>query len=202
MADMQPRHLSYPFNHLTLNLRCQSAAFGLLRDFKRQGSSLQGFSLTELCVVLAISGIAAVMAAPTVSQWLWRARVENTIRSWAADLQSARLHAMRTGQALQFQRTTQCSAATLPNGDWRCGWETVRISGSERSAVFSNALNGELSVLLSPSQNMLPINPEGEPVAGGLRLVVKPRLNSSPWVVSACINTAGRLRLVNAGSCS
>mgnify|MGYP000228615313 CR=1 FL=1 len=88
---------------------------------------------------------------------------------------------------MQFQRTTQCSAATLPNGDWRCGWETVRISGSEKSAVFSNALNGELSVLLSPSQNMLPINPEGEPVAGGLRLVVKPRLNSSPWVVSACI---------------
>jgi hypothetical protein len=67
---------------------------------------------------------------------------------------------------------------------------------------LSNSLNGELSVMLSPSQNMLLINAQGEPVAGGLRLVVKPRLNSTPLVISACINTAGRLRLVSAATCS
>jgi len=202
MAAMYALIFSSALRRLNLKHRCASAVLGCCRASQISHLSTQGFSLPELCVVLALSGIAAVMAAPSVSQWLWRVKVESTIRSWAADLQSARLQALRTGQALQFQRTTQCSHLNLPNGDWRCGWETVTANGSDKTAVLSNALNGELSVMLSPSQNMLLINAEGEPVAGGLRLVVKPRLNSTPLVISACINTAGRLRLVNAATCS
>ena len=190
------------FRLLNLKHRGQSAEFGCRRASQLWHSSTQGFSLPELSVVLALSGIASVMAAPSVSQWLWRVKVESTIRSWAADLQSARLQALRTGQALQFQRTTQCSNLNLPNGDWRCGWELVAANRDDKLPVISNALSGELIVLLSPSQNMLLINAQGEPVAGGLRLVVKPRLNSTPLVISACINTAGRLRLVNAATCS
>jgi hypothetical protein len=32
--------------------------------------------------------------------------------------------------------------------------------------------------------------------------MVKPRVNNSAIVISACINTAGRLRLVNSATCS
>jgi len=202
MAVMYALIFSSALRRLNLKHRWSSAVLGRRRASQVWHSSTQGFSLPELCVVLALSGIAAVMAAPSVSQWLWRVKLESTIRAWAADLQSARLQALRTGQALQFQRTTQCSKLNLPNGDWRCGWETVTANGSDKTAILSNALNGELSVTLSPSQNMLLINAQGEPVAGGLRLVVKPRLNSTPLVISACINTAGRLRLVNAATCS
>ena len=195
-------HFSNLFKTFNLKPGCQPTVCVYRRAFHGSDSLQQGFSLPELCVVLAIAGITAVMAAPSVKQWLWRAKVESTIRAWAADLQSARLQALRTGQAMQFQRTTQCSTVNLPNGDWRCGWETVSVSGSDKFVVLSNSLNGELSVMLSPSQNMLLINAEGEPVAGGLRLVVKPRMDSIPIVISACINTAGRLRWVKAATCS
>lgn len=161
-----------------------------------------GFSLPELCVVAALIGIAAAMAAPAIGQWQWRARVENTAQSWAADLQSARLHALRTGQAMQLQRLNNCTPNKLPNGDWRCGWELVNPANTSQGAVLSNALNGELSVVLAPAQNQLAVNAQGEPVAGGLRLVIQPAQPGSKLVRSICINTAGRLRMVNASSCS
>ena len=168
----------------------------------RPYSQQQGYSLPELCMVMALLGIAALLTAPTVSQWLWRAKIENAIRTWSADLQSARLQALRTGQTMQLQRTTQCSSSNLPNGDWRCGWEIVPLPGVHQPASLTHALSGELIVTLSPSQNLLMINPNGEPVAGGLRLMVKPRVNNSAMVISACINTAGRLRLVYSAACS
>ena len=199
---MCPHLFSFLLRNFNLKLGCQPALCVCRRALHGIDSFQQGFSLPELCVVLAISGIAAVLAAPSVNQWLWRAKVEGAIRAWSADLQSARLQALRSGQAMQFQRTTQCSTVNLPNGDWRCGWETVSANGSDKSVVLSNTMNGELSVMLSPSQNMLLINAQGEPVAGGLRLVVKPRMNSIPIVISACINTAGRLRWVKAATCS
>ena len=161
-----------------------------------------GFSLPELCVVAALIGIAAAMAAPAIGEWQWRARVENTAQAWAADLQSARLHALRTGQAMQLQRLNNCTPNKLPNGDWRCGWELVNPADNSQTSVLSNSLNGDLSVMLAPAQNQLPINAQGEPVAGGLRLVIQPAQPGSKLVRSICINTAGRLRMVNANSCS
>ena len=180
---------------------CETHAGG-----NRQSASLTrpsaGFSLPELCVVAALIGIAAAMAAPAIGQWHWRARVENTAQAWAADLQSARLHALRTGQALVLQRLSGCDRLNLSNGDWRCGWELVNPADTRKPAVLSNALNGELSVVLAPAQNQLPINAQGEPVAGGLRLVIQPRQAGSTLVRSICVNTAGRLRMVNASTCS
>jgi len=161
-----------------------------------------GFSLPELCVVAALIGIAAAMAAPAIGQWQWRARVENTAQAWAADLQSARLHALRTGQAMQLQSLNNCTPNKLPSGDWRCGWELINPADNSQTSVLSNSLNGDLSVMLAPAQNQLPINAQGEPVAGGLRLVIQPAQPGSKLVRSICINTAGRLRMVNASSCS
>jgi prepilin-type N-terminal cleavage/methylation domain-containing protein len=171
---------------------------------QHQPSRQHGFSLPEVCVVCALLGIAATLAAPSFQQWQWRAKTENTAQGWAADLQTARLQAMRTGQALQLQRLNNCSSAPLANGDWRCGWELVNPSNTNKdnpTPILSNALGGELSVVLAPAQNFLPINAQGEPVVGGLRVVIRP-LKNSTVVRSLCINTAGRLRMVNAASCS
>lgn len=159
-----------------------------------------GLSLAELCIVLCLTGIAAAMAAPSVSHWLWRSRVENTARAWTADLQSARLQALRTGQALQLQKLTGC-ADFLPMGDWRCGWQVI-TAGSKPTATLQHALNGELSVVLFPANDFLPINTQGEPVAGGLRLQVMTRSQPSPVAMSVCMNIAGRLRFVKSGSCT
>ena len=174
----------------------------LLQRYVQQALPTLGFSLPELSVVTALIAIAAALAAPAIGQWQWRARVEITAQAWAADLQTARLQALRTGQALQLQRLNNCERTPLVNGDWRCGWELVNPGKSTQPALLNNALAGELSVTLAPAQNQLPINAQGEPVAGGLRLVVRPLKASSSVVRTICINTAGRLRMVSAPTCS
>ena len=198
MADMYPSFIS--------QLLCGLFRWQAPHVFTNQSRAYcthrtqTGYSLAELCVVIYLVAVAAAMAAPSVSHWLWRSRVENAARAWAADLQSARLQALRTGQALQLQRLTGC-ARFLPTGDWRCGWEVVGPD-NKQPAKLHHVMNGELSVVLFPAKDFLPINTQGEPVAGGLRLQVMPHTPKSPLAVSVCMNIAGRLRLVKSATCS
>lgn len=160
-----------------------------------------GYTLAELCVVLALSAFALSLATPALGQWWWRLRVDTAVQTWVGDLQAARLQALRNGEYLQLQRLSQCINKPLPAGDWRCGWQLVFKSGHPGTTLLSSPLTGELQIQLNPSQNSLDINPLGEAVAGGLRLVVQPR-GSGSVVRSICINTTGRMRVVNAGSCT
>jgi Tfp pilus assembly protein FimT len=198
MADMYPSFISQPL--------CGLSRWQAPHVFTKQSRAYcthrtqTGYSLAELCVVICLVAVAAAMAAPSVSHWLWRSRVENAARAWAVDLQSARLQALRTGQALQLQRLTGC-ARFLPTGDWRCGWEVVGPD-SKQPAQLHHVMNGELSVVLFPAKDFLPINTQGEPVAGGLRLQVMPHTPKSPLAVSVCMNIAGRLRFVKSATCS
>jgi Tfp pilus assembly protein FimT len=198
MAVMYPSLIPLP---LSVFIRSQARhLFASQSRAWRTQRTQTGYSLAELCVVMCLVGITAAMVAPSVSHWLWRSRVESAARAWAADLQSARLQALRTGQALQLQRLTGC-ARFLPTGDWRCGWEVV-APDSKQPATLHHAMTGELSVVLFPANDFLPINTQGEPVAGGLRLQVMPRSAKTPLAVSVCMNIAGRLRLVKSATCT
>lgn len=198
MADMHPPNIEH--SRTANNPQRYPTDRAARAQSGRPRHTQAGHSLAELCIVLCLTGIAAAMAAPSVSHWLWRSRVENTARAWTADLQSARLQALRTGQALQLQKLTGC-ADFLPMGDWRCGWQVI-TAGSKPTATLQHALNGELSVVLFPANDFLPINTQGEPVAGGLRLQVMTRNQPSPVAMSVCMNIAGRLRFVKSGGCT
>jgi Tfp pilus assembly protein FimT len=160
-----------------------------------------GYTLAEFCVVLAITAISLTLASPHLSQWFWRLRVDSAVQTWAGDLQAARMQALRSGEYLQLQRLSNCLNTPLPTGDWRCGWQLAFKTGHPGSSLLSSPLAGEVLVQLYPSQNSLDINPLGEAVAGGLRLVVRPR-GSQAVVRSICINTTGRLRVVSGSSCT
>ena len=164
----------------------------------------KGHTLVELTVVLTLFAIAATLAAPPLRQWWWRARVEGTARDWVADLQTARLQALKQGQAMRLQRLEDCQPS-LALGDWRCGW-VVLSNTSGSSPVWQNALPGDLGLQLYPALNQLPVNALGDTAFGGVRLTVSPRLISSPdtglVTLSVCVNNAGRARLVKASTCS
>lgn len=160
----------------------------------------KGFSLTELSVVLALLAIAASMAAPELSHWLWRWRVETVVQAWAGDLQSAQLQALRRGQKMQLQRLGGCQSTPLADGDWRCGWQ-LGLSSASTIALQTQGLDGSLRIQLYPSANLLTINGQGELVAGGLRLTVQAK-SLSAVVRSICINTTGRVRVVSAETCT
>ena len=164
----------------------------------------KGHTLVELTVVLTLFAIAATLAAPPLRQWWWRARVEGTARDWVADLQTARLQALKQGQAMRLQRLEDCQPS-LALGDWRCGWVVLpdTVGGAP---VWQNNLQGDLSLQLYPAMNQLPLNAQGDTAFGGLRLTVLPRAftlsAAQNATLSVCVNNAGRTRLVKASTCS
>ena len=105
-----------------------------------------GFSLLEFITVVALAGILLGVASPWLQQWLWRLQVEAVVQSWSADLQTARLQALRSGQAMRLQRLNQCQSLPLVNGDWRCGWQLQKVDGNNALLILNNALAGEVLV--------------------------------------------------------
>jgi len=162
-----------------------------------------GFSLLEFITVVALAGILLGVASPWLQQWLWRLQVEAVVQSWSADLQTARLQALRSGQAMRLQRLNQCQSLPLVNGDWRCGWQLQKVDGNNALLILNNALAGEVLVQMSPAHNSLDINAMGEPVAGGLRLVVQAKRSPAASLGRViCINIAGRLRVMAGNTCT
>ena len=171
--------------------------------FKKPLSALLGFTLVEMLTVLGLLAALVSVATPWLQQWVWRLQVETVVQTWSADLQTARLRALRSGQALRLQRSSQCQSAPLANGDWRCGWQLLKVQGNSNTALITTLLAGEVLVHISPSQNSLDINALGEPVAGGLRVVVQAKRSHTAALVRAiCINTAGRLRVIKGSTCA
>ncbi|MDR0769585.1 MAG: prepilin-type N-terminal cleavage/methylation domain-containing protein [Burkholderiales bacterium] len=57
-------------------------------------TSIQGFTLIELMIVLALAALLLVMAAPGISVYLENTKIRNVAESIAAGMRQARLHAM------------------------------------------------------------------------------------------------------------
>jgi Tfp pilus assembly protein FimT len=172
-------------------------------SFSPRWSQTLGFTLLELLTVIGLSATLISMATPGLQLWLWRLQVQTVVQSWSADLQGARLQALRSGQTFRMQRLSNCQTQPLAQGDWRCGWQLLRGAGNSASVTLHTALAGEVSVQISPAQNSLDINALGEPVAGGLRVVVQARpCTAASCVKAICINTAGRLRIMSGNTCT
>jgi len=162
-----------------------------------------GYTLLELITVVALTGILLGVASPWLHQWLWRLQVEAVVQSWSADLQTAKLQALQSGQAMRLQRLNHCQSLPLAHGDWRCGWQLQKVGGNNALLVLNHALTGEVLVQMSPAHNSLDINAMGEPVAGGLRLVVQAKRSPTASLGRViCINIAGRLRVMAGNTCT
>ena len=166
-------------------------------------AQLGGYTLTELLTVMAFTSIMLSVASPWLQQWLWRLQVESVVQAWSGDLQTARLQALRSGQALRIQRLSNCQNLPLVSGDWRCGWQLQKVVDNRTCVLLSHALAGEVLVQMSPAQNNLDINASGEPVVGGLRVVVQAKDSAAASLGRAiCINIAGRLRVMVGHTCT
>lgn len=86
--------------------------------------SAAGFSLIELMVGVALLGVLAALAAPSMRQFLAAQQVADVARRLGSDLQLARNEAIkRNGQVLVCAdaSATACSATPLAT-DWAKGW--------------------------------------------------------------------------------
>jgi prepilin-type N-terminal cleavage/methylation domain-containing protein len=111
---------------------------------KRSNSNrrLGGFTLLEIMVVLAIFGIAAILAFPALQIMLARARLETAVSQTASVLYSARFQAIRQSNTVQVEfedgddhRSVWASIDRDQNGDFesrigdvQLGW-TLKFVG-------------------------------------------------------------------------
>jgi hypothetical protein len=77
-------------------------------SFSPRWSQTLGFTLLELLTVIGLSATLISMATPGLQLWLWRLQVQTVVQSWSADLQGARLQALRSGQTFRMQRLSNC----------------------------------------------------------------------------------------------
>lgn len=91
---------------------------------RREKSCMGGFTLMELLLVIAITGVLAAVAAPSMAQWLQQGQLNASAREFRSLLQKTRSEAVRRNRpcALVFDthiNDAPCAAAafTDPDGD-------------------------------------------------------------------------------------
>ncbi|HUW98586.1 MAG TPA: prepilin-type N-terminal cleavage/methylation domain-containing protein [Acidiferrobacter sp.] len=96
-----------------------------------------GFTLIEAMVVIAIIGIATLVAIPSLTSWVVNQRIRNAAGSLQEDFQWGRGYAIKTDQQINF--TIQ--SAVAPNGVTVCTWSftSAQNNAGVANAAISNA---------------------------------------------------------------
>jgi type IV fimbrial biogenesis protein FimT len=164
-------------------------------------ASKPGFTLVELCVVLAVMAILATFAAPSFVAWQTRDSVDARARSLFATLSLARAEAVRRGVRVTLCRidaARHCLAAgrACDNGvtDWSCGWGLfVDRDGVPALLRMQPAMT---SVSIAGTSTELSFTPPSGQVIGGFR-----SFDFGPRGADATANPASRrcVRLASGG---
>ncbi|WP_374672954.1 GspH/FimT family pseudopilin [Ideonella sp.] len=177
----------------------------------------QGFTLAEVLVALAVAGVAAAAAAPSLNGFMQRSVVQAQAESLRSALRLARQEAMARGEtvtacALDGQARAQGRAACAPQGeDWSAGW-LVFVDRGDRGAVDGADRVVSVAVAPQPSGSVigtdryLSFRPSGVLLSGMGHLRVLPPGapavdEPAPGSVLVCVNRTGRPRLTDTADC-
>lgn len=165
--------------------------------------AFHGFTLVELMVCLSLSAILLGFALPSVWRWQERARIDSVRQQLFNDLQFARVRALQWGQRLQMSRLTGCAKASISASDWSCGWQVSMASGSlgTTQVISTTPLDASVQVSFAKSTDFF-ISAQGDLGTIGDRWTVLSHAAGVNFSRSLCINSAGRIRWVEAATCS
>ena len=120
-------------------IKCSNQAIG---SFQRYPS---GFTLIELVVVIALISILSAIAFPMLSQWLPSYRLKGAVQILYADLQKAKLHAVKTNRdvTFNFSAVASCTTPTSYTFSDSDGRTVASSTMSDGVCIFSsNFING------------------------------------------------------------
>ncbi|MEL6301134.1 MAG: GspH/FimT family pseudopilin [Pseudomonadota bacterium] len=148
---------------------------------RNSSKRVNGFTLFELLVTLAIAGLLLAIGAPAWSEWSARARVRTTLFDLAQDIAHARRLARGHSTSITLCAKT-LSRGCAPTGDFSNGWLVFVNTDNDRPAV---------------RDDLEPVLIEGRP-APGVRLEANrtffyfapPHRRSTNGTFTACDETA------------
>ncbi|MDR5809897.1 GspH/FimT family pseudopilin [Caballeronia sp. LZ019] len=163
--------------------------------------SIAGFTLVELCVVLAVMAILATFATPSFFAWQTRDQVDARARSLFSTLSLARAESLRRGARITLCRidaARHCLASgkSCDNGvtDWSCGW--ALFVDRDGVPALLRAEPAVSSISIAGAATDLSFTPPAGQVIGGFR-----SFDFAPRGADAASNTAARrcIRLAAGG---
>ena len=178
--------------------------FFLARSFPAPAKlAFHGFTLVELLVCLSVSAILVGFALPSIWRWQERARIDSVRQQLFNDLQLARVRALQWGQRLQISRLTACAKSAASSSDWSCGWQISTASGSSgiSQVISTTSLDASVQITFAKSTDFF-ISAQGDLGTIGDRWTFLSRAAGANFSRSLCVNSAGRMRWVEAATCS
>ena len=165
--------------------------------------AFHGFTLVELLVCLSVSAILVGFALPSIWRWQERARIDSVRQQLFNDLQLARVRALQWGQRLQISRLTACAKSAASASDWSCGWQISTASGSSgiSQVISTTSLDASVQITFAKSTDFF-ISAQGDLGTIGDRWTFLSRAAGANFSRSLCVNSAGRMRWVEAATCS
>jgi len=165
--------------------------------------AFHGFTLVELLVCLSVSAILVGFALPSIWRWQERARIDSVRQQLFNDLQLARVRAFQWGQRLQISRLTACAKSAASASDWSCGWQISTASGSSgiSQVISTTSLDASVQITFAKSTDFF-ISAQGDLGTIGDRWTFLSRAAGANFSRSLCVNSAGRMRWVEAATCS
>jgi type IV fimbrial biogenesis protein FimT len=180
----------------------------LIKNLKsKQSRFLNGFTLVEIMISIAVLGVLIAIAIPSFSNTIKRYRINAIRDELTASLQMARSEAIRRGVQIIVMRNTANCVFDMPDSqDWHCGWRLVvdlnnngSVGASEE--IIQNTILQTGYMLGHPnagSPSKIIANRWGQfsPLAN--RFVISPIATgvSDPETSTICINSGGRIRYI------
>jgi Tfp pilus assembly protein FimT len=162
-------------------------------------NAMQGLSLIELMVCLALLMTFCGLASPIWQPWITRLQIEATRDQLMHELQTARIQAMQLGSSLKLVRLQGCVWSSQASNDWSCGWQVLRQDTQQM--MRSHATQAPIHIQFTGTQEFV-IGTNGELGTVGARWNLQALPLSSDVQYVVCLNSAGRLRSKRGVSCS
>lgn len=169
--------------------------------FPTPRSSLHGFSLAELLVVVAISSVLVAIAAPAFTSMLQSYRINAATSSMTSALELTRATAIQMNGNVSIAKLA--GAACPTNQDWSCGWQVFRDTDADGTLDANEVLiqtfapPGNVDVSRSSSGASMTANRWGQLNGiGAVGFLFTPTGVgvSSPSTTTICMNSGGRIR--------
>jgi len=176
-------------------------------------------TLIELLMVIAIAGILAGLAAPSMMRFVQKSAMQSLSNDFISDIQRTRVEAVNRNSCATICKSANTEAAAprcaTAGDDWHLGWIVYLNPSCDRTVTVADpAVAGDIIFIRQPGDprytlvtgdgtDALTFGPKGTlPLAStGTFTLQDSQDNSSPLARSICIDVMGRARIVAEAGC-